>query len=273
MLKVAAFGGIVLTGVFTLQQASRSANDASPEDGVNKPPATYEGARQLARETPGFKNLQRIGLAFHGYHDIFGRFPPAVLYAPDGKTTYSWRVELLPVLKHYVDGIDSDKLNGSTTREQYNALIQTCGYDITSSWDSDANKDALQNMPDVYRHPISADSANESAYYVATGPGTAFDDSHVSTYTDIKGWVASTLMLVESQSREPWTKPVDIRYAEDATVPRFGGFTKGGSLALTCDGAVHFLHDSTQPDQLRSLVTRDQKDAMSIVGIPFQYKN
>ena len=67
---------------------------------------SYEEATSRTESTAGFRTLQKIGLAFHGYHDIFGRFPPAVLYGPDGKTPYSWRVELLPVLKHYAYQID-----------------------------------------------------------------------------------------------------------------------------------------------------------------------
>jgi hypothetical protein len=126
-------------------------------------------------------------------------------------------------------------------------------------------------MPDVYRHPHDADDSIESAYYAITGPGTAFDEGHVSQYDDIKGWVASSLMVAESRSREPWTRPVDIGYLQDATVPRLGGYTEGGSLVMTCDGAVHYLHDSISPGDLRALITRDPDDEFSIIGIPYQY--
>ena len=78
-------------------------------------------------------------------------------------------------------------------------------------------------------------------------------------------------MVAESRSREPWTKPVDIRYAVDATVPRLGGFTRGGALVITCDGAVHFLHEDVPPASLRSLISRDPGDDISIVGIPYEY--
>lgn len=273
MVNASGFAPIVLAVALALPQTMGGENTSSFESGDIQPPATYEQADQIARTSAGYENLQRIGLAFHGYHDLFGQFPPAVIQGPDGKTKYSWRVELLPVLKHYVEGVDSDKLKLGMNREQYNTLIQECGYDTKAAWDSETNQKAMRNMPKVFRHPSAADSDTSSAYYAVTGPGTAFDNSHVSTFTDIKGWVATTVMIVESRSREPWTKPIDIRYAQDATVPRFGGFTKGGALVLTCDGAVHFVHEATMPDQLRSLITRDQSDSMSIVGIPFRYEN
>ena len=128
-----------------------------------------------------------MGLAFHGYHDLYGRFPPAVLTAPDGKTKYSWRVELLPVLKHYVDGIDPDALRKVPTREQYDELIRACGYNIDEPWDSPENAEALKNMPDVYRHPDDAEGSTESAYYAITGVGTAFEIDHVASTTTSRG--------------------------------------------------------------------------------------
>ena len=171
----------------------------APIPGSTDEPATLviqeHEARTLAAKTPGFKNLQRIGLAFHGYHDIFGRFPPAILYAPDGKTPYSWRVELLPALKHYVDGVDPDafaraRASGNTDRDAYNELIAACGYDITQPWDSPKNRSALPAIPDVYRHPGENAGSVTAAYYAVVGSGTAFDPRETSKYADIKGWPA-----------------------------------------------------------------------------------
>jgi hypothetical protein len=272
MLKIAAAGSLLFTAFLAVQQTGREVSESAAESRAAQPPGSYEEARQIAQATPGHENLKRIGLAFHGYHDLFGRFPPAVLYGPDGNTKYSWRVELLPVLKHYVDGVDSQEFRSGITREQYNDLIKACGYDISASWDSDTNAEALARMPDVYRHPNDSDASTESAFYAVTGTGTAFDAGQISRYTDIKGWVASTLMLAELRSREPWTKPVDILYSEDATVPRFGGYTDGGALVLTCDGAVHFLHEDVPAADRRSLITRDERDSFSIIGIPYRFK-
>jgi len=273
MLKSVAFAGLALVALFAHQQTNLRSDEQSGAAEPSQPPATYQEARDLARNTPGYKNLQRIGLAFHGYHDIFGRFPPALLYAPDGKIAYSWRVELLPLLKHYVDGVEREALSGKISRDRFNQLIKQCGYDINETWDSDANSEALLHMPDVYRHPSDPATSTKGAYYAITGPGTVFDAGSISRYADIKGWVASTLMIVESRSREPWTKPIDIRYSAEATVPRFGGFAKHGCLSLTCDGGVHFIHDAIPPADLRSLITKDQQDKFVIVGIPFQYND
>jgi len=158
------------------------------EPAAFREPASYDEARALATNTPGYKNLQRIGLAFHGYHDVFGQFPAATLYAADGKTPRSWRVELLPVLKHYVDGVDGAKLRGNIGREQYDALIAECGYHVTRPWDSPENRSALAAIPADYRHPADNPDTTASAYYAVVGTGTTFDPADIAEYTDIRGW-------------------------------------------------------------------------------------
>lgn len=267
MSKYLVFSVLFIVPLFSTHQVST----AEPVSGFQEPKTTAE-ARSLSEKTAGNMNLRKIGLAFHGYHDIFGKFPPAVLYASDGKTPHSWRVELLPVLKHYVEGIDSDEPRPND-REGYNALIKECGYDVNEPWDSPANLAVLKTMPSVYRHPGDAPDSNQSAFYAVVGNGTAFDPAEVIQYQDITDWPASTLMVAESRSRAPWTKPIDIAYSKSATVPRFGGFTKKGFLTLSCDGGVHFISDSVTPKSMRAYISKDQSDTFEIVGIPFQYQN
>jgi len=243
------------------QQPHETKTDALP---------SYEEVTSRTRSTIGFSTLQKIGLAFHGYHDIFGRFPPAVLYGPDGKTPYSWRVELLPVLKHYAYQIDPQ--TDISTRQAYDAAIAVCGYDTSQPWDSPQNLKVLGIMPDAYRHPSDKEGSTDAGFFAITGRGTVFDPAVISKYSDITGWPSSTLMVAEYQAREPWTKPVDIEYSPNTTVPRFGGFSQRGFLALSADGAVHLVPDPVMPNDLRAFVTTDQSDVFMIPGIPHQYR-
>lgn len=268
MFKCAVSLAVLTVSLLALQLGSTD----DPAKLTVEEPTTYDEARTLAEKTAGFNNLQRIGLAFHGYHDVFEQFPPAVLFGPDGKTPYSWRVELLPVLKHYVDDIEPDKVSANINREQYNELIAACGYDISQPWDSPKNRPLLGAIPQVYRHPSDKADSVTAAYYAVVGSGTAFDPNDKAQYTDIKGWPATTLMIVESRSREPWTKPIDIAYSKSSTVARFGGFTKNGFLALSCDGGVHFVSDTVSPDMLRAFISKDTTDTFTIVGIPYRYE-
>jgi hypothetical protein len=176
------------------------------------------------------------------------------------------------VLRHYVDNIEPGKLREKLTREQYNQLIAECGYDVNQPWDSPINRKALQTIPQVYRHPSDKEESLASAFYAVVGTDTAFDPSKETRYTDIKGWPATTLMVVESRSNEPWTKPIDIAYSASSTVPRFGGFTKNGFLAMTADGAVHFVSNTVLPNDLRRFLSRENGGKFNIVGIPYKYE-
>lgn len=264
MLK--SIAALMIVAVSHLAGTSAVAGESPADDNG---PQTYETARELAQKTPGVKNLRDIVLAMHGYADVFKRFPPAVLKSPKGEL-YSWRVEILPVLKHYVRKIEPQKLNGNITREVYNQLIADCGYDINAPWDSPQNAKVLEEMSEFYRHPLDAAESTLSGFYAVVGTGTAFDPDENTPFD--RAWMSTTLMVVESRNREPWTKPVDITYSPTGTVPRFGGFTENGFLAATCDGAVHFVPDATSPDTLRAFLSKTQDDTFKIVGIPYRYK-
>ncbi len=271
MFKHAAILAVIAVWLLALQLTST----AEQSKGTIEEPKTYAEARKLAEKTPGKQNLLRIGLALHGYKDFFGKFPPSVLVGPDGKTPYSWRVELLPILKHYadklVDKVQPDSFPVKFSREQYNKLIANCGYDIRQPWDSPKNREVLKAIPKAYRHPSDSPDSVDAAFYAVVGPGTAFDPKSETRFTDIKGWPATTLMIVESRSREPWTKPIDIAYSPSSTVPRFGGFTKNGFLASSCDGATHFVSDKVSPENLRAFISKEKKGTITIEELLYKY--
>ncbi|MGH7201232.1 MAG: DUF1559 domain-containing protein, partial [Planctomycetaceae bacterium] len=116
-----------------------------------------ESARQAARRTQATNNLRQIGLALHNYHDVHGRFPPAVVMGPDGKTPHSWRVEILPFL-------DAVRLY-----EQYR---------MDEPWDGEHNKQLIEKMPAVFRSPAATDGKpGIPSYFALVGQGTVFDAS------------------------------------------------------------------------------------------------
>ncbi|MCA9077548.1 MAG: DUF1559 domain-containing protein [Planctomycetaceae bacterium] len=271
----AASAGTLTAFVETTTTEVAQDADGAEDRLVDEPiesPRDYDHAVEITKQTPGYRNLQKIGLAFHGYHDIFGKFPPAVLTGPDGKTPYSWRVELLPILKHYVDEIDSEQLRGKTDREGYWKLIENCGYDLSQPWDSPANQAFLEKGNNVFRHPTDNAVSTASGFYAIVGEGTAFDPNERSRYDDIKGWPASTLLIVEARCREPWTRPIDIAYSDISTVPLLGGFSRHGFLALSADGAVHFVSNVEPPDDIRAFISKSKSDSFEIPGIPYRYQ-
>jgi hypothetical protein len=192
-------------------------------------------ARSAARQTQSKNNLKQIGLAMHIYHDTYRKFPPAVLYGPDGKTPYSWRVALLPFL------------------DQANLYQQ---YRFNEPWDSENNRKVLAQMPPVYRDPNEPGTLTHSSYFVLTGQDTVFDGKEGTEILQIKDGMSNTILVVEAQRDIPWTKPEDIPYAADKPLPKFGGHYPDGFQALLCNGSVRFIPAKLNEKTMRSLFTK-----------------
>lgn len=198
-------------------------------------------ARTAARRSQSTNNLKQIGLAMHNYADTFRSFPPAVLYGPDGKTPYSWRVAILPY-------IEQDALY-----RQYN---------FNEPWDSETNKKVLENMPVIYRDPSDSEASRNSSYFVLTGPQTIFSGKAGTTLPQITDGLSNTLMVVEAKRDIPWTKPEDIPYDREKTVPKLGGHYDEGFITLFGDGSVRFIQKKIEEQVLRMLITKDGGEAI-----------
>jgi hypothetical protein len=211
-----------------------------------------------AMRTVAQNHLRQIGLAFHSYHDIHGRFPPAVLTGPDGETPYSWRVELLPLL---VDrGIGVPRLPRDASDEELRTIwhqaIEDLGYRMNEPWESEHNRKFLaEKMPDVYRHPLAEGDSTSAAFFALVGGVTVFPNGEGSRMIQIRDGTSFTIMLVEAKREIPWTKPEDIPYDPEEDLPEFGLFD-GGFLALFADGSVRFISENIDEQTLRSLFTR-----------------
>jgi beta-lactamase regulating signal transducer with metallopeptidase domain len=182
------------------------------------------------------QNLKHLMLAMHNYHDIHGRFPPAVVMGPDGKTPHSWRVELLPVLD----------LKG--LYEQYK---------MNEPWDSLNNLKVLAQMPDVFRSPYNDPKSANSGYFGIVGRGTVFEGPEGIKIRDITDGTSNTLMLVESKRDIPWTKPEDIAFDSDKPMQWPGGFVPYHFYAALADGSVRSFEMDRVKDNLKWLIMRN----------------
>jgi beta-lactamase regulating signal transducer with metallopeptidase domain/type II secretory pathway pseudopilin PulG len=193
-------------------------------------------ARAAARRAQAMNNLKQIALAMHNYVSTHKTFPPAVLYGPDGKTPYSWRVALLPYL------------------EQESLFRQ---YNFNEPWDSETNKKVLAKMPLVYRDPGDPEDTQSPSYFALTGPTTVFSGRVGTGIVKITDGTSNTLMIVEAQRDIPWTKPEDIPYAADKPVPKLGGHFPDIFLGAMCDGSVRAIAQTIDEKVLRGLITKD----------------
>lgn len=201
-----------------------------------------QATQARAGRTRSFNNLKQLALAFHNYHDVYNAFPAAVQIGPRN-TPRSWRVTILPFIEQ---------------SELYDAYRQD------EPWDSPHNIKLLDRMPDLFRCPGDAPRVTNTSYFAIVGPKTIFEEGRKPRFANILDGTSNTLLLVESKSDVPWTKPEDIRFDDKKPLPKFGGWYPGGFCAAIADGSVRFIPDNWDREMLRlSIMAND--------GQPFQW--
>ncbi len=185
-------------------------------------------------------NLREIGLGMHNYHSANKHFPLPASHGPDGKPLLSWRVLILP----YMD--------------QYSLFKQ---FHLDEPWDSPHNRTLIDQMPSVYRLPLSKTERGRTNYLVPVGNGAMFDADKPITFKDIRDGTSSTIMVVEvdDQHAVVWTKPEDWPFDPQDPAKGLGRFFNGGFMTTFCDGSVRWIAWPQGPNdraKLRAAFTR-----------------
>jgi hypothetical protein len=213
-----AFAILALT---FLPEGGRPAPAPKPKDDG---PITAEQLKQSA------DNLKAIGLAFHNYHDVFGRLP-----ANDGPTgnkqLLSWRVQILPFL------------------EQDNLFKQ---FKLDEPWDSDNNKKLIEMMPKIYM-PVRGKADKGTTFYQAFGGSNGWFKAGAKLPASFPDGTSNTFLVAEAARAVVWTKPEDMEF-DGKTVPALGGMFDGKFHAVMADGSVKRFKKGVDPAILKLLI-------------------
>ncbi len=207
--------------------------------------ATTPAAEQLAeavratgmaaRREQSARNLRRIALAMHNYHDVYKTFPPPAIYDEDGEPLLSWRVALLPFVEE------------ASLHDRFR---------LDEAWDSPHNRALLDQMPTVYRSPFDDPHSTNASYFALTGPGTVFPGERGIAITAITDGTSNTLLIADAKRAIPWTKPADVPYDPEGPLPELGGFMEGFFTAAMCDGSVRDIEHTIDEGDLRALIEK-----------------
>jgi RNA polymerase sigma factor (sigma-70 family) len=74
---------------------------------------------------------------------------------------------------------------------------------------------------------------------------------------------SNTILIVEAGNPVPWTKPEDLRYAEDEPLPELGGIFPDVFHAVAADGKVHTLRSKYNAQQLRRAITANDGEVLN----------
>jgi hypothetical protein len=171
----------------------------------------------------------------HNYHSAVESFPPAAVYDKNGKALLSWRVLILP----YIEQDDLYK--------QFN---------LDEPWDSKHNKKLLEKMPKTYQSPgVKTKNKYGTFYQGLAGKGATFDGKTGIKLADFSDGTSNTIMVAESATDVPWTKPDDIPFDADKDLPKLGGIYPGTFQALFADGSVRHIRTTINKDTLKAMIT------------------
>lgn len=191
------------------------------------------------RDVQSTNQLKQMGIGFHNFASAYRKFPGSASMAREGAIgindeselkPFSWRVAILPF-------IEQQKLF-----EQYR---------FDEPWDSEANLKLLPKMPSIYRRPDAPEDqpVGHANYQGIADGGSALGIDDGVKFRDIRDGTSNTLLILETESAVPWTKPQDLselpKFADDAVL-RY----------LMADGSVRTM-DPVDEEKLKALITRD----------------
>jgi hypothetical protein len=190
-----------------------------------------------------FNNMSQIGEAMRRYADEHnGRLPAPAIYGKDGQLLLSWRVALLPYLGH-------DDLYRQ--------------FKLDEPWDSPHNLSLAAHMPKVYAVPLALaddEPPNSTRFQVFAGRGTAFEGKAGVSLLDFPDGRSNTLLFAVAHEPVMWTKPADMSFTPQGSVPKLLSLRLGESTshaAVNADFSWQSLPTSIAVEDLRALITRN----------------
>jgi hypothetical protein len=213
----------------------KTAGDPTAPGQINLDPLL--DAREAERQTRCKNNLKELGLAMHLFHDKSNSFPGSAIRDRTGKPLLSWRVAMLPYLNQM---------------DLYNQ------FHLDEPWDSENNKKLIPLMPALFTCPGGKAAPGETCYLAVDGPGAMFQSGAGRKIAEVTDGTSNTILLVEADDSRAvtWTKPDDYTYDPANPLKGLVGHHPGGFIALTCDGAAHFIAETIDPALLIALFTR-----------------
>jgi len=205
-----------------------------------------QSARESRLRNICVRNLKRIGLAMHNYHQAHKAFPRQANVDHTGKPLLSWRVQILPFLGQ---------------QELYNQ------FHLDEPWDSEHNKDLISKMPAVFACPSGNHEAGQgkTCYVVPHGERTILSGKQGGKLQDILDGTSRTIMVAEvgDDISVIWTRPDDWQIGETVDLKPLLGHHPGGTNILFADGSVRFVKETIPQALLKALLTRDGGELIS----------
>jgi len=210
--------------------------------------AVVNSVRESRREQCALQ-LKKLGRAMLDFNEKSGHFPAPAIASPD-RQLLSWRVALLPYLG-------------------YQSLYER--FRLDEPWDSPHNRALLAEMPSEFACPSGPGRRQGlTGYLVVVGPmtefgsvNTAFEPTRGVDIREIIDGTSNTVLVFETDTAVPWTKPDDLRWAPGWPLPKLASPHAGGTHMLFADGTTRFIKHIIEPNKLLGLLTINGGEVLS----------
>jgi len=202
-----------------------------------------DSALMAVNRQQAMNHMKFLALGMHGYHDEYKRFPDVAIKSADGKPLLSWRVQLLPYLDQ-------------------EALYKE--FHLDEPWDSEHNRKLIERMPDVYRLTTGL-PPGKTCVQLPVGAAAAWPDGRGLAIREYTDGTSKTILAVETDDEHAvvWTQPADLAFDPASPTGGLGSHFGEGFLALSADGAAHFISRNANPETLRQLFTPAGREPVS----------
>ena len=115
-------------------------------------------------------------------------------------------------------------------------------FHLDEPWDSEHNRKLIERMPDVYRLTTGL-PPGKTCVQLPVGAATAWPDGRGLAIREFTDGTSRTILAVETDDEHAvvWTQPADLAFDPANPTAGLGSHFGEGFLALSADGAAHFL--------------------------------
>jgi prepilin-type N-terminal cleavage/methylation domain-containing protein len=213
-------------------------------------------AREAAARTKCANNLHQLGLAFHGYHDVSGWFPPSFAKP----SNWGWGVWILPFVEQDNVYRTLDPLNTNISLSATTTLplpVYLCPSDPTPNINNFFGGYAKSNY--AVSEQVSDGGSQIRIRDVTDGTSNTIMVGERDMLNQVGAiWAGrhQPTGVVSVLGRPTW--PINTKYAggttccaADTTCTRYAWsslHTGGGANFVFCDASVHYLNQSIATD-------------------------